>query len=98
MTNPLADTASTRPSPAQAAGLCHFSVRAAADSSVLSRVVELFALRDLLPERIRCERRADDAGVAIDLEVRGLTVQQADHLACRMRTFPAVTGVLLHRQ
>ena len=98
MTNPLADTASTVPSPARTAGLCRFSVRAVADPSVLSRVLELFALRDLLPERMHSERRPGEDGIGIDLEVRGLTVQQADHLACRMRAFPTVTGVLLHRE
>jgi hypothetical protein len=98
MTYPLSEPREALAAPAAAAGLSRFSVRAVAEPSVLPRVVELFTLRDLVPASVRCEHHVAEGGLGIDLVVQGLTAQQADHLASRMRTFPTVTGVLLRHE
>ncbi len=74
----------------------HFSVRAVADPSVLSRVVEQFALRGLVPVSVQARRRGPDQ-LQIELVVAGLGDQEADHVAALMRCFPTVTGVMLQR-
>ena len=73
-----------------------YHVRAVADPSVLSRVVELFVLRNLIPNRVNCWRHATHE-LRIDLEVAGLAEREACHVAKRLGAFPAVTGVLLRR-
>jgi hypothetical protein len=72
-----------------------FAVRGLLEPSVLSRVIEMFVLRDLIPHQVAS--RAVDDELRIDLAVRGLSAQQAEHLAQRIRQFPAVLGVLLQR-
>jgi acetolactate synthase small subunit len=71
-------------------------VMAAAEPSVLSRVIGLFAQRDLIPHRLDC-RRIDgpEPALQIEVSVAGLDRQHAEHLALRMRNIMPVTGVLL---
>jgi acetolactate synthase small subunit len=71
-----------------------YTVTAHFEPSVLSRVVELFVLRDLIPYDLHCRQVGDD-GLRIDLGVRGMTPEQADHVATRIRQFPTVLSVLL---
>ena len=79
-------------SPARA----HFAVRAVREASVLSRVVELFVLRGLVPTRVTSEAGAEH--IRIELTVDGLEAAQADHIAQRIRQFPTVESVLLRRE
>lgn len=75
-----------------------FCVRAAVDPSVLSRVVELFALRNLVPLSVSCRldgRREPE--LRIDLDVRGLADNEAEHIARRIDQFMPVISVLLER-
>ncbi len=87
----------SEPAATPAQSLSRFSVRAVSDPSVLSRVVELFALRNLVPERVRLDRDSMKDELRIDVEVAGLAADDADNIARRMRTFPTVVGVLLQR-
>ena len=84
-------------SPEPAPATARFSVRALADPSALARVLEQFVLRDLVPERVQCERHGTGDELKIHVEVAGLAEREADHLARRIRAFPVVTGVLLQR-
>ncbi len=97
MANPKlkVDPAHTDAAPGPAPAF-HFSVRAVADPSVLSRVVEQFVLRNLVPESVQARRRGPDE-LQIDLGVTGLGGQEADHVAALVRGFPTVTGVMLQR-
>jgi len=83
--------------PRPAVATARFRLRALSDPSALPRVLELFALRNLVPESVRCERHENGEELRIDVEVGGLGEQEAAHLARRFRTFPVVTGVLLRR-
>lgn len=75
-----------------------YTVRAVADPSVLSRVVELFALRDLIPTHVECRLLGVQAPeLRVDVSVAGLEPAQADHLAVRMRQFPMVLNVLMEQ-
>ncbi|MEQ9641661.1 MAG: hypothetical protein RIM84_16680 [Alphaproteobacteria bacterium] len=86
------------PEPLNAApepALAHqFTVTAHLEPSVLSRVVELFVLRDLIPHDVRCRQVGNEA-LRIDVAVRGLAPDKAEHVAARIRQFPAVLSVLL---
>lgn len=87
---------STPPEPLDECALARrFSVRAAVEPSVLSRVVEQFVLRDLIPQSVTSQVLAGRAELRVDLEVTGLTTQQAEHVAQRIRQFPPVLGVLM---
>ena len=75
-----------------------FCVRSAVDPSVLSRVVELFALRDLVPHAV--SSRLDDRRepeLRIDVDVCGLGDNEAEHIARRIDQFMPVISVLLER-
>lgn len=73
--------------------LATFTLSTAAEPQALPRVMELFALRSLLPRRWSAEMR----GTEIDLriEVPGLDPGQAQHLAQRMRQMVLVRRVML---
>lgn len=88
--NPVSSNLEPAPVPSR------YHVRAVADPSVLSRVVEQFVLRDLIPSHVNCRRHAADE-LRIELEVVGLAEQEASHVARRLRGIPTVTGVLLQR-
>ncbi len=87
-----APSASDESAPARS----HFTVRAVCEPSVLSRVVELFVLRDLIPARVNCE--ANDERLTIEVVVDGMAADRADHVAQRIRQFPTVDSVLLRRE
>lgn len=75
-----------------------YCVSAAVDPSALSRVIELFALRDLVPSRVSSRLvEGTDPELRIDLDVAGLEDQEAEHLARRLGQFPCVLRVLVDR-
>lgn len=65
-----------------------YSVTTARDPSALPRILEMFALRDLIPEEVRCHSGEDD--MTIMVKVCGLEPQMADHLVHRFNSFPVV--------
>ena len=69
-----------------------FSVYAARDASVMSRVLELFAKRGLVPLRFHGEAAGRE--LAIDLQVRGLAAETAAHIARCLGAMVAVERVL----
>jgi acetolactate synthase small subunit len=83
---------SSRPQP----GTHHFLIQALPEPSVLSRVLELFALRDLLPNEVTCKSPAGENGeLHIHIAMAGLPRQKAAHLAARMRNIVPVSRVVL---
>lgn len=73
-----------------------YMIMAAAEPSVLSRVIGLFAQRDLIPDRFNCQQTAgSEPALHIEVSVAGLDHQHAEHLALRMRNITPVTSVLL---
>ena len=83
---------------ADKAALCRYRVAATLEPSVLPRVLELFTLRDLLPTEVACQQVAKhEPELRIDVAVRGLEPDHAEHLAQRMRTMMPVISVLLER-
>lgn len=79
-----------------AAPCYHFAVTSAREPSVLLRVLELFAMRDLIPAKVRCQHTdGPEPGLRIEVSVAGLERQQAEHLALRMRNIAPVTNVML---
>lgn len=79
-----------------AAPLFCFSVLAAAEPGVMPRVLELFAKRNLVPNRWHSDllgRRDED--LSIDLQVGGLTADRAAYIARCLRQIQGVERVLL---
>ncbi len=71
-----------------------FTIRATAEAQVMPRVLELFALRGLVPSRFHGRVMADGR-LQIDIAVGGLDAGQATHLAARLRNIILVESVLL---
>jgi acetolactate synthase small subunit len=79
-----------------------FSIQAAAEPGVMPRVLELFAKRNLVPERwVSGVHGPSDRGMAdrgaelmIDLQVVGLTRQDRDYLARCLAQIADVRSVL----
>lgn len=65
-----------------------YSLTTACDPSALLRVLEMFALRNLIPDDVRCHTDGDC--LTIMVRVRGLAPQMADHLVQRFSNFPIV--------
>ncbi len=70
-----------------------FSVLAAAEASVMSRTLELFAKRGLVPERVDARRTGE--AMAIDLEVADLPQDTAEHIQRCLATMVMVERVLM---
>ncbi len=72
-----------------------FAIQALADPGLLSRVLELFAKRGLVPERFfaQAEGRNREA-VTLDIQVAGFDAQLTDYVARCLRQIPQVTAVL----
>ncbi len=70
-----------------------FTVTAHLEPSVLSRVVELFVLRDLIPHDVHCRSQGEE--LRVDVAVAGMDPDKAEHVAARIRQFPTVLSVLL---
>ena len=76
-----------------------YRVTAAAEISVLSRVLELFVIRDALPIRITSEViEGSNPMQQIEIDVGGLEDRMAQHLSVRIEQFPSVQTVSLRRR
>jgi hypothetical protein len=72
-----------------------FSVQAAADPGLLPRVLELFAKRNLVPSRCHAVlSEPEREELLIDLQVTGLTPEEAEHVARSLRQLVFVASVL----
>jgi hypothetical protein len=72
-----------------------FSVFAAADPSVLPRILDVFCLFGLIPERCHSALGEAEGGqLTIDIQIAGLTAEDAERLAKRLRRVLTVTQVL----
>lgn len=81
-----------------------FSVMAEADPSAMPRVLEVFALRSLVPSRWHSTRVAPEADtrgadrLAIDIQVAGLDGEAAEAIVRRLRALICVRSVLRSEQ
>jgi acetolactate synthase small subunit len=72
-----------------------FSVQAAADPGLLLRVLELFAKRNLVPTRCHAVLTGPERDeLLIDLQVAGLGLEEAEHVARSLRQLVFVASVL----
>ena len=88
-------------SPARApSGVFCFSIQAEAEPSVMSRVLELFAKRNLVPSRwvsdvVGPGGPGGGGELSIDLQVRGLSGETAHYVARCLRQLHYVDSVLI---
>ncbi|MCF8465890.1 MAG: hypothetical protein K9G33_00660 [Sneathiella sp.] len=71
----------------------HFTIQSAIEPSVLSRIVENFALRNLVPENLHARRENDH--LVISLTIAGLDPNVSEHLRMRMQNILPVNSVEL---
>ena len=69
-----------------------FTVQAEVEPSVLPRVLEPFALRNLVPLAVHCRR--ERSGIRIEVAVAGLEAQVVEHLTRRLGQLIPVETVL----
>jgi hypothetical protein len=73
----------------------YFSVHAAAEPGVMPRVLEHFAKRGLVPSLWRSALSgADQAGLTIEIEMRGLGRETTGYIAACLRQIASVEVVL----
>lgn len=70
----------------------HFFVQVQAEPQAMPRLLEVFALRSLMPERWRAERRGGE--LCVEIEIAGMAPAEAERLATRMRGMVLVQRVL----
>ncbi|MCP5366991.1 MAG: hypothetical protein H6907_05380 [Hyphomicrobiales bacterium] len=88
------DPAAAAPVPRGRLTAC-FSVHAAADPSVLPRVVQVFARRGLVPSQMYGTLCGPgDGELQVDLQLKGADRDTATRLAAELRTLVAVECVL----
>jgi len=91
----LASSASAHVRPRQAERVACFAVQALADPGLLSRVLELFAKRGLVPERFFAQAEGREReSLTLDIQVAGFDPQLTDYVARCLRQIPQVTAVL----
>ena len=73
-----------------------FNVRAEAEPQVVPRILELFALRSLVPTYFY-GRLMDDGGLCIDISVSGLDIDQASHIAAQVQNIVLVASVIMEK-
>jgi len=72
-----------------------FSVTAAHEPSVLSRILELFAKRGVVPTRLHSDvAGTGDAPLSVDIQVEGMEPELAAYIARCMRQIAYVDCVL----
>lgn len=76
-----------------AAPVAQFAVTVLAEPGLLPRVLDEFAKRGLVPDRVSALRRGD--ALAIEADVPGLDPATAGHVARRLRAGYGVVRVLL---
>jgi hypothetical protein len=69
-----------------------FSVRTEADPSALSRLIEFFALLNVVPDSFR-SRRFSDGSLVVNLKVRGLSDDRVAVIANKLRSTVVVHSV-----
>ncbi|RMD61193.1 MAG: hypothetical protein D6826_10570 [Alphaproteobacteria bacterium] len=85
----------SRVHPAPSARVFCFSVQADADPGVMPRVLELFAKRNLVPDRwVSDVTGTTRRELSIDLQVAGLTPETSAYIARCLRQICGVTTVL----
>jgi acetolactate synthase small subunit len=73
----------------------YFSVHAQAEPGVMPRVLELFAKRGLVPSGWRSAvSGADQAGLTIEIQMRGLGHEITEYIAACLRQIASVEAVL----
>ena len=88
--------AESQPRSTQSGSTWCFSVFAAPEPGVMSRVLELFAKRGLVPTRFHGDQVGDgSAGLVIDVHAAGLDADAAEHVAACLRTLVEVERVLV---
>lgn len=85
---------SPRPGTRPNTGAYHFMIQAEADASTLSRVLEIFAQRDLIPDEVTCKRTNGDE-LHIHMAISRLPADKAANLADRIRNIIPVMRVVL---
>ena len=91
---------SPRGAPDGAVPVACFSVLTEADPSAVPRVLEIFALRDLIPSQIHVTRsggenlRAPEAELTIDIQVSGVGREASEAIARKLRAIICVHSVL----
>ena len=88
MSSPEALDQSAHDQPAAAT----FAVDAEADPGLLPRLLEPFALRNLVPDAVTSVRHGN--GLRVEIRVAGLTRDEVPHLALRLANVVPVTRVL----
>ena len=90
----LSLTSAPLPRPSDQRVAC-FSIQAAAEPGVMPRVLELFAKRNLVPNRWMSDRVGPQGrDLAIDLQVAHLTPELTDFIARCLRQIYGVRAVL----
>ncbi|TNE39271.1 MAG: hypothetical protein EP348_03710 [Alphaproteobacteria bacterium] len=74
---------------------CRFTLRAEAEPSALSRILENFALRNLVPDQLSARRDGEE--LVVSLTVAGLSDMESAHLEIRMMNILPVIEVTLER-
>jgi acetolactate synthase small subunit len=93
---PAPSLAPRSPAEANAADLhtvC-FLVEGAAECGVLARVLEQFAKRDLLPQRIAADVAPETGVLEVNLQMPDLTMEEGDKIARGLRGIVGVSTVL----
>ncbi len=86
----------SHPAPQTAAEPHFFQIQSQAEASALSRVLELFALRDLIPAEVTCKHVSDgEDSLHIHIAIAHLPPHQAANIAARLRNIIPVTRVVL---
>ena len=65
-----------------------------ADPGLLSRVLQVFAKRSLVPESFRSERRTGDDGLSVELRIPAMEATRARHIAACLRETVGVRTVV----
>ena len=86
----------TKPETATEKVVTCFSIRAAADPGTMSRVMEVFARRGLVPQRWHADMMGTSSApeLAIDMQVGGLSRETGAYLARCLRQIWGVDTVL----
>ena len=76
-----------------------YRITATPEISVLARALEPFVIRDAVPLRIHSELiGGSDPVQEIEFDLAGLEDGMAQHLSVRIKQFPSVLTVSMHRQ
>jgi acetolactate synthase small subunit len=98
MSSPAARPARPEPRDAARAAAC-FAVHARSEPGVMPRVLELFAKRGIVPSSWHSAVGGEnECELTIDIQVRGMAVEQADYIAACLRQVAYVEAVLTSRK